>query len=175
RVGRALGRRLAPVVGRASELTLLTEAWEEAERGRGSVAHVTGEAGIGKSRLSRTLIEDLGEQVGAPQTWQCSAHHRSTALYPVTRWLERTLGLERTQSVERRRALLEEAVAAAGLDPGQAVPLLPDLLAIGGDAGRPRTALDARTALLRILEELVVGDSPPPPLLLLVEDLHCAD
>ena len=167
--------RLTPVVGRARELARLKVAWEQVERGRGVVAHVTGEAGIGKSRLARTLIEDLGEQVGAPQTWQCSAHHRSTALYPVTRWLERMLGLERTQSVERRRALVEQAVTDAGLDPDEAVPLLADLLSLGGEDGHARTPLDARIALLRILEALLVGDPERHPLLLLVEDLHWAD
>ena len=171
------GRRLTPVVGRDRELAHLTAAWEQAERGSGGVAHVTGEAGIGKSRLVRTLIEDLGEQVGAPQTWQCSAHHRSTALYPVGRYLERMLGLDRTQSAERQRAVLEQAVAGAGLDPGEAVPLLAGLLSIGGEdvARAARKPLDARAALLRALEILLVADPERHPLLLVVEDLHWAD
>jgi class 3 adenylate cyclase/predicted ATPase len=174
----AVGRRLTPVVGRDAERERLVAAWRQVQGGRGTVAHVTGEAGIGKSRLVRALIEELGTQVGAEQTWQCSAHHQSTALYPVIRLLERLLDLDRMAAPARQREVLERAAVAAGLDPAEAVPLLADLLSLpgGDDDGAPElTPLEARTAILRILETLLVRNAAGHPLLLVVEDLHWAD
>jgi class 3 adenylate cyclase/tetratricopeptide (TPR) repeat protein len=145
-------RRLTPVVGRERELERLAGAWRRAEGGEGAVVHVTGEAGIGKSRLVRTLVERLGDDVGAVQTWQCSAHHQSTSLYPVARYLERLPGGARTKTAEDELRSLDEAVAEQSLTPR-----------------------DARTARLRVLESLLVADPASHPLLLVVEDLHWAD
>ena len=145
-------RQLTPVVGRDRELERLAGAWRQAEGGAGAVVHVTGEAGIGKSRLVRTLVERLGQEVGAVQTWQCSAHHQSTSLYPVARYLERLPGYTRTKSAEDELKTLDQAVAEGSLTPR-----------------------DARTARLRVLESLLVTDPASHPLLLVVEDLHWAD
>ena len=124
--------------------------------------HVRGEAGIGKSRLVRALTE----HVGGAQVWQCSPHHRSTSLYPVVRELERAFdGPEQ----------LAHAAVAAGLDPGEAVPLLSGLLAGKGEDRPGRSPLASRTATLRALELLLVADPARHPLLLVVEDLHWAD
>jgi class 3 adenylate cyclase/tetratricopeptide (TPR) repeat protein len=169
--------RLAPVIGRDDELERLTDAWRQAEGGRGAVVHLSGEAGIGKSRLVHALIERLGDRVGAEQTWQCSAHHKSTSLYPVIRHLERELGLARTERAEHQRGALHQAAADAGHDPDEAVPLLADLLSLPGGPqdARRLTPRDARTAILRVLESLLVADPARHPLLLVVEDLHWAD
>ncbi|MBD0282132.1 MAG: AAA family ATPase [Thermoleophilaceae bacterium] len=171
-------RRLAPVVGRDRELARLVEGWQQVKTGHGVVAHVTGEAGIGKSRLVHALTERLGKQVSVAQVWQCSAHHRSTSLYPVIRFLEGLLGLERKAPAEPRLRVLERAVADAGLDRITAVPLLADLLSIRAgrdDAEQSLAPRDARTAILRILESLLVRNPSRHPLLLVVEDLHWAD
>jgi class 3 adenylate cyclase/tetratricopeptide (TPR) repeat protein len=171
-------RRLMPMVGRDDELTQLAEAWQQVMDGQGAIVHVSGEAGIGKSRLVRALRERLGQQVGAEHTWQCSAHHRSTSLYPVVRFLERLLAVDRTQTAEHQLIVLDEAVLGAGLDPLEAVPLLADLLSVRGggeDATPSLTARAARTAMLRVLESLLVRNPAHHPLLLVVEDLHWAD
>ena len=178
RLQRAGERRLTPVVGRDDELARLTAAWQRAEGGHGTVVHVTGQAGIGKSRLVHALVEELGQQVGSEQVWQCSAHHRSTSLYPVVRFLELELGLDRTDTGARQVKVLEEAVVAAGLDPAAAVPLLADVMSVRGGADHAANGLaprDARTAMLRILESLLVAKPARHPLLLVVEDLHWAD
>ncbi|MEA2424003.1 MAG: hypothetical protein QOH13_413, partial [Thermoleophilaceae bacterium] len=177
RLGVARARRLTPVVGRDAELALLAESWQRVAGGHGAVAHVTGEAGIGKSRLVHALIDDVAQQTGT-EVWQCSAHHRSTALYPVITYLERLLGLDRTQTPEHQLTLLEQAVMDAGLDPIEAVALLADLLSVPGardDVGQALAPRDARTAILHILESLLVTNPARHPLLLVVEDLHWAD
>jgi class 3 adenylate cyclase/tetratricopeptide (TPR) repeat protein len=171
-------RRLTPVVGRNRELARLAEAWEGVEGGHGALVHVTGEAGIGKSRLVHALIDELGQRVGAQQVWRCSAHHRSTSLYPVIRVLERMLGLDRPGTAADPLNALERAAAGAGLDPAEAVPLLADLVSVSGAreaADRGLTPRDARTAILRILESILVTDPNRHPLLLVVEDLQWAD
>jgi class 3 adenylate cyclase/tetratricopeptide (TPR) repeat protein len=170
--------RLTPLVGRDRELDLLTQAWQDAEAGRGVMAHVKGEAGIGKSRLVRALAARLGDRVGSEQVWQCSAHHGSTSLYPVIRFLERQLGLDTTETPKQQSGVLARVVADAGLDPAETVPVLADLVSVRGgraDAGRGLTPRDVRTARLRILESLLVTNPARHPLLLVVEDLHWAD
>jgi class 3 adenylate cyclase len=132
-------RRLPPLVGRDPDLARLGDAWRRVAAGHGAIAHVAGEAGIGKSRLVRALHEQLGDRVGAVQVWQCSAHHQSSSLHPVIRFLERDLLLEGTDSAERRLQVLDEAVRDAGVDPVEAVPLLASLLSLpaGDEAARP--------------------------------------
>ncbi|HZA75252.1 MAG TPA: adenylate/guanylate cyclase domain-containing protein [Acidimicrobiales bacterium] len=171
-------RRLPPLVGRDPDLARLGDAWRRVAAGHGAVAHVAGEAGIGKSRLVRALHEQLGDRVGAVQVWQCSAHHQSSSLHPVIRFLERDLLLEGTDSAERRLQVLDEAVRDAGVDPVEAVPLLASLLSLpaGDEAARPALMpRDARALLLRSLESLLVANTARHPLLLIVEDLHWAD
>jgi tetratricopeptide (TPR) repeat protein len=166
------------VIGRDDELALLARAWERAKQGRGGVVHLTGEAGIGKSRLAHALRARLGDQRRAVQTWQCSAHHQGTSLYPVIRTLERLLDLDRAQVAQDQLKALERAVGAAGIDSGEAVPLLADLLSIDGGRGTvgpPLSPRDARTATLRVLESLLVMNPTQVPLLLVVEDLQWAD
>ncbi len=172
------GRALTPVVGRDEELAQLERLWVECKDGGGRVVHIRGEAGIGKSRLVRTLVQRLAEEIGTEEVWQCSAHHGTTILYPVVRYLERRLGLDHRQSSERQLELLAGAAGQAGLDPADAVPLLADLLSVPGASERRRSFLsprDARTATLRVLEALAIGDSVRRPLLFVVEDLHWAD
>jgi class 3 adenylate cyclase/tetratricopeptide (TPR) repeat protein len=170
-------RRLTPVVGRDGDLKRLVKAWEEAERGHGAIVHLTGEPGIGKSRLVRALIEKVGQQVRTQQVWQCSPHHRSTELYPVVRLLEGLLGLDRAETAGHQLKALEQTVVAAGLDPVEAVPLIADLQAVRGRhyGARQLAPRDVRTAMLRLLESLLVTDPTRHPLLLIVEDLHWAD
>jgi class 3 adenylate cyclase/tetratricopeptide (TPR) repeat protein len=166
---------LSPVVGRDRELSELERAWERVAAGRGQLVHVTGEAGIGKSRLLRALSERLGAQARGEQIWQCSAHHGSTTLYPVIRCLERLLELDVTASADDLLATLAAATTNAGLDAGGAVPLLGELLSIRVAERRTLSPRDARIATLRTLEGLLVDDPARQPLLLVVEDLQWAD
>ncbi len=176
RLERVGTRRLTPLVGRDPELARLAQAWQQAKSGRSAVVHVQGEAGIGKSRIVRELLQRLGPQVANAQIWQCSAHRQSTPLYPVIRQLEGLLGLPGSESPQDQLATLYQAALNAGLDADEAVPLLADLLSVPGqpEAGA-RSAREARTATLRILEALLISDPARHPLLLVVEDLHWAD
>lgn len=178
RLAPALRGRLTPLVNRTVEMDMLLAAWRGVQQGRGAVVHISGEPGIGKSRLVHALAERLGDELVAAQRWQCSRHHQSTALYPVIRLLESMCRLERGEAADVEPERLTAAVIAAGLDPDDAVPLLVDLLPLGGGDIRPEIPSDAqeqRTSLLRMLQSLLVSDPGQHPMLLAVEDLHWAD
>jgi class 3 adenylate cyclase/tetratricopeptide (TPR) repeat protein len=165
-----------PLVDRLDELAKLTGAWDAARRGDGVIAHASGEAGIGKSRLVRALREQVRGQGGGELLLQCSPHHTSTELYPATRYLERRADLNRTQPPELQIAALERCARDAGLDPSEAVPLLAELLSIPGRApAHELTPFEARNATLKVLKTLLVGGAASHPLLFVVEDLHWAD
>jgi hypothetical protein len=85
-------RGLTPLVGRESELTLLLDRWEQAKAGQGQVVVVSGEAGIGKSRLIRTLRESVSTEPHNRLECRCSPYFQNTTLYPLLDLLERTLG-----------------------------------------------------------------------------------
>ena len=152
-------RALKPMVGRDAELAQLEIAWGRAAGGRGAIVHIPGEAGIGKSRLVRALTE----KVGGAHVWQCSSHHRSTSLYPVIQYLERRLGLERSEPPERQVAASTRSVLDAGLDPGATVPLLAELLGVDAGERTDLAPIDARTATLRAIEALLAADAARRP------------
>src|SRR6201986_3730968 len=154
-------RRLTPLVGRDHELARLAQAWQQVKRGHGAIVHLTGEAGGGKSRIVRELLDRLSPQVGEAQIWRCSPHHRGTTLHPVIRHLERLLGPDPPRPGAENMAIPPEAVQAAGLQPAEAVPILAGLLAIRGELAETTAGLaprDVRTATLHILEALLIAN-----------------
>src|SRR6266853_5283314 len=121
-----------PLVGREQEIGLLLERWAQGKEGIGQVVLLSGEAGIGKSRL----VQVLQEQVAAePQAWltpcQCSPYHQHTALYPMIELLERVaLRFDREESPQQKLRKLEGFLVQYGLPLAEAVPLHASLLAI---------------------------------------------
>ena len=121
-----------PLVGREQESALLLERWAQVKEGVGQVVLLSGEAGIGKSRL----VQVLHEQVAAePQAWlmpcQCSPYHQNTALYPMIDLLERVaLNVEREDAPPQKLRTLEGFLVQYGLPLAEAVPLLAALLSL---------------------------------------------
>jgi class 3 adenylate cyclase/predicted ATPase len=174
----ALRASATPLVGRGEEINLLLRRWEQAKGGEGAVVLLSGEPGIGKSRIAETILERLS---GEPQTRLrlfCSPHHQDTALYPSITQLERAAGFRRDDTDEQRLTKLEAVLALAANDLGEAVPLLADLLSI--PTGDRYPALDLtpqkrREKTLRSLVAQVEGLAARQPVLLVVEDAHWAD
>src|SRR5262249_59856521 len=100
---------LTPLVGREQEIALLLERWGQVKEGSGQVVLLSGEAGIGKSRLVQLLTEQVAAE---PQAWltpcQCSPYHQNTALYPLIELLERVaLRFEREETPQQKLHKLE--------------------------------------------------------------------
>ena len=168
----------SPLLGRDEELELLLRRWEQAKRGEGRVVLLTGEAGIGKSRLTRALQERLSGEPHTPLVYHCSPYHHDSPLYPVISQLLRSAGIEPadvTQTkVDKLEALLAQSTETLALD----VALLAKLLSIQTGDRHPLPALTPQQlkdrtlrALLSQLERLASRQT----LLMVFEDLHWID
>src|ERR671930_287611 len=123
---------LTPLVGREQEVGLLRERWAQVKDGFGQVVLLSGEAGIGKSRLVQVLQEHVAVE---PQAWltpcQCVPYYQHTALYPLIDLLERVaLRFEREESPSQKLRKLEGFVVQHGLPLAEAVPLFANLLSL---------------------------------------------
>ena len=174
----ALRASTTPLVGRDEEIDLLLRRWEQAKGGEGSVVLLSGEPGIGKSRIAETILERLSGEPHTRLRLFCSPHHQDSALYPSITQLERAAGFRRDDTDEQRLTKLEAVLALAADDLGEAVPLLADLLSI--PTGDRYPALDLtpqkrKEKTLRALVAQVEGLAARQPVLLVVEDVHWAD
>jgi predicted ATPase len=172
------GGALTPLVGREEELELLLRRWQQAKAGDGAVVLISGEPGIGKSRLAQTLLERVSGEPHTRLRSFCSPHHQDTALFPTIVQLERAAALRRDDTDEQRLGKLEAVLAQATNDLGEAVPLLAALLSI--PTGERYLALDLtpqkrKEKTLKTLMAQVEGLAARQPVLMVVEDAHWID
>jgi class 3 adenylate cyclase/predicted ATPase len=169
---------LTPFVGREAEVTLLREHWAQSTKGLGQVMLLSGEAGIGKSRLVRVLTESVVAK-GAPRlTLRCSPYHMNSAFYPVIDHLQRLTQWHRAESPEAKLALLEQALQRAGLPLAEAVPLLAALVSLPVPDRYPPLTLSPPRQKQKTQEALVawlLAEAAQQPVLAVWEDLHWAD
>jgi TOMM system kinase/cyclase fusion protein len=165
--------------GRTQELEFLQQRWWQAVAGTGQSIMLSGEAGIGKSRL----VQELTRQVRGTQhtllECRCVPEGRNSALHPVVDLLERLLGVSRDWTSEQTGSALEALLSRLGFKLEEAMPLFLGLLSVKGASERypplnvaPHRAKELTfDALVSLFFEL----AQQQPLLLLVEDLHWAD
>jgi predicted ATPase/DNA-binding SARP family transcriptional activator len=161
----AATEELSPLVGRERELGLLEGRWDQAAHGLGQAVFLTGEAGIGKSRLVRELGARLGLDAGTLLEFQCSDARADSALHPVADHFRRRLAGE-PRGVE---ALLAEA-GSAGTD---AAPVIAALLNLPDAARLEPEVLRRRTA--DVVIGYVLAHADRRPVVAVVEDVHWAD
>jgi hypothetical protein len=115
----ALRSRETPLVGRDEEIELLRRRWEQAKRGEGRVVLISGEPGIGKSRLTAALSAHIKSEPHIRLRYFCSPHHQDSALFPFKSQLERAAGFARVDTVDAKlrklRALLSDQARSCRL------------------------------------------------------------
>jgi class 3 adenylate cyclase/tetratricopeptide (TPR) repeat protein len=169
--------KLTPLVGRQEELELMLRRWRQAVEGEGRVVLVSGEPGIGKSRLIAELQDRLQAEPHTRLRYFCSPHHTDSAFHPVIAQLERAAGLERQDPSEIKLRKL-----AALLEPGAqhaiGIQLLAELLSIppsGRSLPLDLTAQRRREKTLEMLIRQVEALVRNRPVLMIYEDVHWID
>jgi ABC-type transport system involved in cytochrome c biogenesis ATPase subunit len=169
---------LTNFVGREQELALLLGRWREAVDGEGQVVLLSGEAGIGKSRMIRRLCDRLSNEQYQRVQFQCSPYHTNTALYPTITYLRQAAGLASQDSPQAQLEKLNVMARERGIDNQDTVFLLAELLSIQGAHRDPPLTVSAETRKHMTLEALVrhlQGLADRSPLLFIVEDAHWLD
>jgi predicted ATPase/class 3 adenylate cyclase len=174
----AHGRALAPIVGRDAEIAMLKDRWQSARAGEGQAVLLSGEAGMGKSRIAQMLREHMAGEVHVPIRFQCSPYHRNSALYPVIAHLRHAARILPGDPPEIRLQKLEALVCAGTPAAAEAVVLLAELLSIPVAPRYQPLDLPADQRKRRTLEVLLwqlLALARDQPVLLLVEDAHWID
>jgi len=172
----ALRSETTPLVGRDEELDLLLRRWQQAESGEGRAVLVSGEPGIGKSRLTAALSHRIESEPHTRLRYFCSPHDQDSALYPFIGQLERAAGFARDDSNATKLDKLE-ALLGDGAEPGD-ISLFAEMLSLSGgerfaplDLSLQRNKERTLAALLRQLQALALRQ----PVLMIFEDLHWID
>jgi len=168
---------LTPFVGRQHEVGMLLDRFEQAKEGEGQVALLSGEPGIGKSRLAHALIERLANEPHTLMRYYCSPYHVNSALHPIIEQLERAAAFELDDSPERRLDKLEMLLRQGANDPS-AVALVATLLSIPVGTRYPPLDLPAprqRELTIAALLDQLSGLAARQPLLVVLEDSQWLD
>jgi class 3 adenylate cyclase/predicted ATPase len=171
------GSTLSPLIGRDAEIDLLLQRWARAKAGDGQVVLITGEAGLGKSRLTAELAERLQGEPHLRLRNFCSPSHRDSALFPFVDQLGRRAGfaLEDPAAVKLEKL---EALLARAAPPDEDVALVADLLSLPASERHPLPDLSPMRKKERTLKALVrqlEGLARQQPVLIVVEDAHWID
>src|SRR6516165_3679568 len=174
----ALRVAYTPVVGRVDEIELLLRRWEQAKTGEGRVVLISGEPGIGKSRLTLALEERIGKEPHLRLRYFGSALHQDSAFFPIIGQLEHAAGIGREDTAQTRLDKLVTLLEPYSVDPRQDVALFAELLAIDGGGRYPALDLSPRARMERTLAALLsqlVSLSTRQPVLMTFEDAHWID
>src|SRR5262245_50558458 len=171
-------RGLTPLVGREAEVTLLRERWAQARDGLGQVVLLSGEAGIGKSRLVQVLQEHIATEPHTRLEWRCSPYAQQSPLHPVIAHLHRLLRWRSDDTPAEKLRTLEETLAAYGLARPEVVSLFAALLSLPLPERYPPLTLTPQRQRQKTLDALLawlLTEATRQPVLLIVEDLHWID
>ncbi len=169
--------RVLPLVGREGELDLLLRCWRQATRGAGRLVLLSGEAGIGKSRLLAALEAELAAEPHVSLRYYCSPLYQDSALHPIIARWEREAGFASADPPGERLRKLETILAPARLSPDD-IALIAAMLSVPTAGRYPSPDLNPhrrKEATFGALHRRLVSQARVAPVLMLFEDVHWAD
>jgi class 3 adenylate cyclase/tetratricopeptide (TPR) repeat protein len=172
------GQLLSRLVGRDHELALLRDRWEQACNGEGQVLLLSGEAGIGKSRLTQALMEHAQEASHFRLRFQCSPYDANSALNPIIRQLERAARFQPGDTLDVRIGKLETLLRQSGQVGDESIALVANLLRLPYETRYPPLMLtpqQVKQRTLDVLADQVFLLADTRPVLFLFEDAHWID
>src|SRR6202051_2906290 len=168
---------LTALVGREEEFELLLRGWARAKTGEGQVVLLSGEAGIGKSRLTAAVLERLATEPHTRLRYFCSPQHADSALYPIIGQMERAAGLSHDDKPEMKLNKLDSVLAQTATSVQDAA-LLAEMLSLPNDGRYPALDFSPEQRRQRTLEALMsqlAGLARQHPVLMIFEDAHWVD
>ncbi len=169
------GLGLTPLVGREAEIAMVMARWDQAKAGDGQVIVLSGEPGIGKSRITQTLRERVANEPHIRLRYQCSPYHTNSALHPVIEQLERAAGFARDDAPEERLDKFEALISTPTSVADHA--LIASLLSLPTKR-YPTLAMSPqkqKEETFKVLADQVAVLSAEQPVLLIFEDAHWID
>ena len=173
------GVALTPLIGRDQEMGLLFDRWNQTSEGRGQAVMLTGDAGLGKSRLVHVLRSHVTVGETSPVVeWRCSAYHSNSALYPAIDYWERTLGFAPGDTPREQLERLKEYLRGFDLPLADTVPMFASLMGLPDDDEYPAPAIAPqrkKELTAELIAAWLAARASKAPLLFVVEDLHWVD
>jgi class 3 adenylate cyclase len=171
------GSGLTELVGREEELELLLRRWSRAKTGEGQVVLLSGEAGIGKSRLTAAFMERLENEPHTRLRYFCSPQHTDSAFFPIIGQMERAAGLVHGDTAQVKLDKLDALLAQTSTSKQDAA-LLAEMLSLPNDGRYPALNIDPQQRRQKTLEALtaeIEALSRQNAVLMIFEDAHWAD
>jgi len=164
-----------PLVGRGEEMALILRRWQQVKDGEGQVLLLSGEPGIGKSRLVQALCEKVSADPYNLIRYQCSPYHVNSALYPIIEQMRRAAGFDESDTGTTQLEKLETLLNSEGNEKHDLAPLFAALLSINIVERSPLQSEARKDATLKALIARFVAMSETKPLILVVEDAQWID
>ena len=168
---------LTELVGREEELEILLRRWSKAKTGEGQVVLLSGEAGIGKSRLTAALLERIADEPQTRLRYFCSPQHADSAFYPIIGRMERAAGFAHDDTPQARLDKLDALLAQTSTS-RQDAALFAELLSLPNDGRYPALQPASQQRRQRTLDALfaqIEALARQSPVLMIVEDVHWID